>query len=116
MINYLEANPNTGFITWHPIANLFYIISKATTKEKAKSFIVKLCQFIQIVPTSNPEVLYAAKLPMKDFEDALQCAAALTCDADVIVTRNIEDYQSSPINAITPTQILNDLQAKHIKK
>ncbi len=49
---------------------------------------------------------------MKDFEDALQYAAALTCDADVIVTRNIEDYQSSPINAITPTQILNDLQAK----
>jgi hypothetical protein len=56
--------------------------------------------------------LYAANLPMKDFEDALQCAAALACGADVIVTRNLEDYHFSPINAVTPTQILNDLQAK----
>jgi len=44
---------------------------------------------LQVVPTSNNEVLYAANLPLKDFEDALQCAAALTCDADVIVTRNV---------------------------
>ncbi len=52
---------------------------------------------------------------MKDFEDALQCAAALACGADVIVTRNLEDYQLSPINAVTPTQILNDLQAKQMQ-
>jgi len=112
LINYLEANPSSGFIAWHSIANIFYIISKAISKEKAKSFIVKLCQFVQIVPTSNTEVLYAANLPMTDFEDALQCAAALTCGADMIVTRNIEDYQLSPIKAVTPTQILHDLQTK----
>ena len=57
----------------------------------------------------------SSNLPMKDFEDALQCAAALACGADVIVTRNLEDYQLSPINAVTPTQILNDLQAKQTK-
>jgi predicted nucleic acid-binding protein len=112
LINYLEANPDSGFIAWHSVANIFYIISKTTTKEKAKSFIVKLCQFVQVVPTGNTEILYAANLPMKDFEDALQCAAALKCGADVIVTRNIEDYKLSPINAVTPTQILDDLQAE----
>jgi predicted nucleic acid-binding protein len=112
LIDYLEANPNSGFIAWHSVANIYYIVSKATTKEKAKSFIVKLGQFIQIVPTSNTDVLSVASLPMKDFEDALQCAAALACEADVIVTRNLEDYQQAPINAMTPTQILNALQAK----
>jgi len=30
----------------------------------------------------------------------------------MIVTRNIEDYQLSPIKAVTPTQILHDLQTK----
>jgi len=112
LLNYLEAHPNTGFIAWHSISNVFYIFSKATTQEEAKNFILELCQFVQIVPTSNTEVLYAANLPMKDFEDALQCAAAIACDAEVIVTRNLEDYQLSPINAVTPTQILNDLQAE----
>jgi predicted nucleic acid-binding protein len=112
LLNYLEAHPNTGFIAWHSISNVFYIFAKATTPEEAKNFILELCQFIQIVPTSNTEVLYAANLPMKDFEDALQCAAALASGVDVIVTRNLEDYQSSPIKAVTPTQILNDLQIK----
>lgn len=112
LIDYLEANPNSGFIAWHSVANIYYIVSKATTKKQAKSFIVKLCQFIQIVPTSNADVWEAANLPMKDFEDALQCAAALACEADIIVTRNLEDYQQAPINAMTPTQILNELQAE----
>jgi predicted nucleic acid-binding protein len=66
-------------------------------------------RFVQIVPTSNPEVFSAANLPMKDFEDALQCAAAFACGADVIVTRNIEDYQLSPIKVTTPTQFLNEI-------
>ncbi len=48
--------------------------------------------------------------PMNDFEDALQCAAALTCDASVIVSRNIEDYQHSPVKTVTPKQILKDLK------
>jgi hypothetical protein len=65
-----------------------------------------------VVPAGNREVLLAASLPMKDFEDALQCAAAITCGADVIVTRNIEDYQLSPINAVTPKQILEDLEVQ----
>jgi predicted nucleic acid-binding protein len=93
LLDYLENHPNTGFIAWHSNSYLFYIFSKTGTKEKAKEFILELCQFVQVVPTSNNEVLYAANLPMKDFEDALQCAAALTCDADVIVTRNLDDYQ-----------------------
>ena len=112
MLNYLEAHPNTGFIAWHSISNVFYIFAKATTQEEAKNFILELCQFIQIVPTSNADVWAAANLPMKDFEDALQCTAALACEADVIVTRNLEDYQQAPIHAMTPTQVLNALQAK----
>jgi len=106
LLDYLENNPKKGFIAWHSIANLFYIISKSIGEKHAKLFIIKLCQFIQIVPTENNEVLLASTLPMDDFEDALQCAAALKCNADVIVTRNIKDYKNSPIKAITPEQLV----------
>jgi len=33
---------------------------------------------------------------MKDFEDAMQVAAALACGAEVIATRNMRDYAQAP--------------------
>lgn len=109
LLDYLEANPGSGFIAWHSVANFFYVVSKATSKEQAKSFIVKLCQFVQVVPTGNSQVLLAAALPVNDFEDALQCTAAMTSSASVIATRNVSDYRNSPIEAMTPEQVLDEL-------
>ncbi len=43
---------------------------------------------------------YAAELPMADFEDAMQVAAARACGARYIVTRNVRDYERSPIRAV----------------
>ncbi|MDE0129650.1 MAG: PIN domain-containing protein [Gammaproteobacteria bacterium] len=54
-------------------------------------------------------IRYAAALPMKDFEDAMQIAAARSCGASRIVTRNIKDYERSPIPAITHQQALSRL-------
>lgn len=109
LLDYLEANPNSGFIAWHSVANLFYIISKIVGKAPARAFIVKLCQFVQVVPTGTNEVFQALSLSMNDFEDAMQCSAAIACDAEVIVTRNIEDYRISPVETITPKDILSRL-------
>lgn len=109
LLDYLEANPGRGLMAWHSVANLFYIVSKVATKELAKAFVVKLCQFVQIVPAGNREVMLAAGLPLSDFEDALQCVAAMAGDAAIIVTRNVSDYRQAPIIAMTPEQILNKL-------
>jgi len=46
---------------------------------------------------------------LKDFEDAMQVAAARSCGADVIVTRNLKDYQHAPLSALTPKQVLASL-------
>jgi hypothetical protein len=43
---------------------------------------------------------------MSDFEDALQAAAAISGNAEYIVTRNTADYRHSPIPAITPRDFL----------
>ena len=44
--------------------------------------------------------------PIKDFEDVTQVAAAVSCGASRIVTRNLKDYERSPTPAITPRQAL----------
>ena len=52
---------------------------------------------------------YAAQLPLKDFEDAMQVAAAEACGADVIATRNVRDYTKAPIRAATPQTLLGQI-------
>ena len=50
--------------------------------------------------TRRADALSATTSGMRDFEDALQMAAAVACGADVILTRNLTDFKSSPIAAI----------------
>ena len=46
---------------------------------------------------------------MTDFEDAMQVAAARACGAGHIVTRNVRDYERSPIPAVSPQAALTGL-------
>ena len=46
---------------------------------------------------------------MRDFEDAMQVAAARACGARHIVTRNLRDYARSPIPSISPQEVLDQL-------
>ena len=62
-----------------------------------------------VAPTSTASAAYAAGLPMRDFEDALQVAAAVACGADTIATRNLRDYAKSPVKADTPANLLKRL-------
>jgi hypothetical protein len=39
---------------------------------------------------------------MVDLEDAMRAAAALSCDATFIVTRNVKDYAHAPVKALSP--------------
>jgi hypothetical protein len=105
LLNYLEHN-NNGFIAWHSVANFFYLTAKGNNKQQSRNFIAELCAFVKIVPVSNQDLMIALDLPLTDFEDAMQCASAMACHADVIISRNIKDYQNSPIKTMTPEQFL----------
>ena len=62
-----------------------------------------------VAPADSQALRYAVSLPMADFEDAMQVAAAKACGARYIVTRNVRDFARSPIPAITPGEALAQL-------
>ena len=62
-----------------------------------------------MAPTSTESARYAAGLSIADFEDALQAAAAVACNADTIATRNIRHYRQSPVKAQTPSILVSAL-------
>jgi len=110
LLDYLENNKNSGFIAWHSIANFFYLTARGNNKQQSKKFIAELCDFLHIVSVSNQDLMIALELPLSDFEDAMQCASAMACNADIIVSRNVKDYQNSPIRTLTPEQFLQELR------
>lgn len=109
LLSHLETAPRMAFVAWHTLANFYYLVRPARGDIDARGFLSDLTRFVLVSPTDTEAFQYAAALPMSDFEDAMQVAAARTCGADVIVTRNLKDYRNAPLSAQTPAQVLASL-------
>lgn len=110
LLDILGTRPGTAFIAWHSIANFYYIATPRRSGNSAKDFLVELTRFVEVAPTDTKSFHYAAKLPMRDFEDAMQVAAAAACNAEVIATRNLRDYRNSPIRSAAPKDLVGELR------
>jgi predicted nucleic acid-binding protein len=109
LLTFLERQPRMAFVAWHTLSNFYYLVSPIRGKGTTRDFLVDLTRFVSVAPSDTDAFHYAAGLPMQDFEDALQVAAAHACGASVIATRNTQDFRSSPIPASTPEEVLTDL-------
>ena len=108
-LRQVEQTVGIVFVSWHSISTLYYIASRERGDEATRQYILHLLSFARIAETNTEHLRYALELDMRDFEDAMQVAAAQACGARHIVTRNIRDFASSPIPAITPQEALTDL-------
>ena len=66
-------------------------------------------QHLALLPFTDRMALAAHRLSMPDFEDACVAITALEGQCAVIVTRNLPDFQASPIPALTPADLLAQL-------
>ena len=101
VLSWAEANPGQAAVAWHSLSNLAYMI-----KPDARTFIADLLDFVEVAPVSTSDMLVAVGLPMKDLEDAMQVAAALSFGARHLVTRNLPDYCRSAVPALAPQAFL----------
>lgn len=109
LLDWLEQQPGTGVIAWHTVSNLYYLLGGSGTEEGSRRFITDLLSFLQVAAGTADDVRFALTLPMKDFEDAMQVAAARFAGAAVIATRNIRHFARSPVPARRPAQIIREL-------
>ena len=109
LLDRIEHGAEAAYIAWHSASTLYYVAAPALGGVTARDFIVELTRFVAVATTDTDGIRYAAQLPMPDFEDALQVAAALACGARHIVTRNVRDYERSPIPAVDPREALSGL-------
>ncbi|MEM6730332.1 MAG: PIN domain-containing protein [Myxococcota bacterium] len=104
VLDRLEAGSDRGFVAWHSISNIYYLIDAPGAQ--VREMLRGLLAFLKVPPTSTDAALRATELPLKDFEDAMQVVAAEACGAELIVTRNVKDYAKSPVPALSPAEWL----------
>jgi predicted nucleic acid-binding protein len=109
LLSHLERRPRMAFVALHRLSNFYYLVSPTPGGIDARAFLVDLTRLVSIAPTDTGAFHFAAFLPLADFEDALQVAAAHACGASAIATRNLRDFAKSPIPARTPEALLPEL-------
>ena len=110
LLDYLEIRHRRAFVAWHSLSNFYYLVAPARGRQSTREFLVGLTRFLAVAPSDTDALRFAAQLRMNDFEDALQVAAARACGASFIATRNTGDYRRSPILALSPSAVLEELK------
>ena len=92
-----------GSIAAHSIVNMSYILRKNFSLDELKKIFLRLCEIFYVEAINWEQIIRSIdNNTFSDFEDCLQMQCALNFKADIIVTRNIGDFKSSIIPAMTP--------------
>lgn len=90
------------------LANVFSIVSRITTPRAAISAVNDLRLVLDVLPLGQNEVDAALSRFEQHpaWEDQLQYAAAVASGVELLITRNLTDFPTSPVLPLTPTEFL----------
>lgn len=101
------SNDMQGCIALHSVSNIYYILRKRYSAADRRKLLLNLLDLLQVAGTDHEHVKNALQREsFSDFEDCLQDECAKQIHADYIVTRNVSDFSSSDIPAVTPEDML----------
>ena len=98
-----------GIIAAHSITNLWYILRKTCTAPERREIINTLLECFEIAEINKTIIQNAInRNNFSDFEDCLQDECAKTYKADYIITRDKDDFTTSLIPTLFPTEFLDN--------
>jgi predicted nucleic acid-binding protein len=112
VVEWCQEAPQTALIAWHSVSNLYYLLRAARTDAKARNFVSDMLRFANVASGGTEAVRRALTMPMNDFEDALQVAAAISEETQFIITRNVSHYRGSLVPVLTPNEFLRRFVVK----
>lgn len=95
-----------GWVCASSITDIFYIARRLTDVIRVRAAVGLCLATFMICPVERGTLEMADGMPGNDFEDNLQIACAIVNNIDVIVTRDPEGFQDSPIRVITARDLL----------
>ncbi len=96
-----------GCIAAHSITNMFFILRKDYNSKERREILSSLFSVFDVEGIDKVKLLSALQNEeFFDFEDCLQMECARSYGAKYIITRNMEDYKESKVEAILPGDYL----------
>ncbi len=109
IISLCEQNEIQGFTSSLVIANIYYILNKLSSHNKALQAINKIRAIINILPFTDKEIGESINADFQDFEDGVQYFIAINNKVDRIITRNVKDFKKASIGILTPKEFLQSI-------
>lgn len=99
-----------GYIALHSVSNIFYVLRKYYSAEDRRRLILGILDFLEVANIEHENVKTALlRKDFPDFEDCLQDECAKQVNANYIITRNVKDFSTSEIPALTPIDFIKIL-------
>lgn len=107
ILNACISDELKGCIAAHSISNLFFILRKTFSVDERRDILGVLCRILTVAGIDEDMIVRALQnTGFTDFEDCLQMECAREFEAEFIITRNLTDFQHSPIPAISPDEFI----------
>ncbi len=101
-----EAEKVELLLSTDAISTIFYVVRKNCDSSVAREALAKLLDYVALVALDERAVIRGLATDFADVEDALVAAVAEKTGAAAIVTRNLSDFKSSPVRAVSPREFL----------
>lgn len=101
-----EIKKIDGYVSSTTVTDVMYILRKHLQPDMLREAVQTLLTTVGVSGVQKADITRAFSCGMKDFEDAVQASCAKRIKAEYIVTRNLRDFEGSPIQAISPTVLL----------
>jgi predicted nucleic acid-binding protein len=105
-LSLIERGFALGVMSSNSVTNIYYVLRKLSSNEKAKYFLNTIIKYISIVTVDHENITRALESKFLDFEDGVQNYCALKNQCDLILTRNIDDYKFSELHVLEPIEFI----------
>ncbi len=106
-----SENAFDGYIAFHSLSIIWYVIKRQETEEKARAWLHNICDMLTVTGATQEQIKEAINnLNFHDFEDCLQDECAVHINASYLVTCNVKDFSHSKTQVVTPDLFLKILQ------
>jgi len=122
VVQSVVSGQSQGLVTLPIVQNVYYYVESTHSRPRAHDVIGRLLDAFVLVSVTPAAVEQAWERSdpshadreehCPDFEDAVIQEAARVAEADRICTINLEDFETSPVEAIHPIELARDLHGQ----
>ena len=105
LLKYCEDKKFNGFITTTTITDIMYILRKYSP-QLLRNAMINLMKILETAEVSRNDIHLSFLSDMSDFEDGVQAYCGFRYEVEYIITKNLSDFEYSPIKAISPKDFL----------